>query len=212
MAIESEYAAQSDAIADGDLVGMVDVSDGSMAATGTRKKSTASQWWTYIRSKLFTSPSEIGGTLADGDSLVMSDASDSGTVKTTLLSRIATYIQTALPIAAGTWTPTCTSVANLDGNPTATGYYLRVLSIVIAWAEVTIDPTLAATTTRWLMSPAVASNFTVSANAIGAVLSNAFTSAYGFADATANEIELLGTNGALTTSFGVRVITMHVVI
>jgi hypothetical protein len=211
MAIESSYAAQSDPIADGDLVGLVDVSDGSMAATGTRKKSTASQWYTYIRNKIF-GLSEIGGALADGDQLLIADDSDSDTVKTSLLSRFATYIQTALPIAAGTWTPTCTLVANLDGNPTASGYYLRVLSIVIGWAEVSIDPTNTSTTTRWRMSPAVASNFATSAQAIGFVGSNAFTASYGLADAANNEIEILGTNGALTTSFGLRVLTLHVVV
>jgi hypothetical protein len=91
MGIESDYAAQSDPIADGDLVGLVDVSDGSMAATGTRKKSTASQWWTYVQTK-GAALSEGGVALADADTVRFIDATDS-TEKRGLLSRLWTYIQ-----------------------------------------------------------------------------------------------------------------------
>jgi hypothetical protein len=108
------------AAADGDYLLMVDVSDTTQSASGTTKKTL----WSRIKTWLFAS-SEIGGALADADTLVVNDATDS-TVKTSLLSRFWTYIQAAIPIAVGSWTPTYSAQTNLTSTTNLASYYIRV--------------------------------------------------------------------------------------
>jgi hypothetical protein len=75
------------ALADADYILATDVSDTTQSASGTVKKTLLSRIATWLFAK-----SEIGGALADADTIVVTDATDS-TVKTSLLSRLWTYIQ-----------------------------------------------------------------------------------------------------------------------
>lgn len=62
---------------------------------------------------------------------------------------------------SGTYAPTFTNVANLDGTPTAATdwQYARVGNVVTVSGEMTIDPTTTATTTQAGISLPVASDF-----------------------------------------------------
>jgi hypothetical protein len=62
-------------------------------------------------------------------------------------------------LAAGTWTPTLTNVANLAASTAYQCQYMRVGDTVTASCKVDIDPTLAATSTQLGISLPVASNF-----------------------------------------------------
>lgn len=65
----------------------------------------------------------------------------------------------ALNLASGTYTPTLTNVANLDGSTAFQCQYTRVGSVVTVSGKVSIDPTLAATSTQLGISLPIASNF-----------------------------------------------------
>jgi hypothetical protein len=71
-------------------------------------------------------------------------------------------------IAAGTWTPTLTNVANLDGSTAFECQYLRIGNTVTGSCRVSINPTLAATSTQLGISLPVASNFGAIEDAAGA--------------------------------------------
>lgn len=62
-------------------------------------------------------------------------------------------------IVAGTYTPTLTNVANLDGSTAFECQYLRIGSTVVVSGKVSVDPTLAATSTQLGISLPIASNF-----------------------------------------------------
>jgi hypothetical protein len=64
----------------------------------------------------------------------------------------------ALSLASGTYTPTLTSVANLDATAAYVCQYLRVGSVVTVSGRIDVDPT-AATTTQVGISLPIASNF-----------------------------------------------------
>lgn len=69
--------------------------------------------------------------------------------------------------ASGTYSPTFTSVANLDSTPTGNAQYMRIGTVVTVSGEFTANPTLAATQTTFGMSISVASNFANSYNCGG---------------------------------------------
>ena len=116
---------------------------------------------------LWGSP-EINGALADNDTIPVKDASD-GAVKTTLLSRLVTYILAAIPIAYGTWAPTVTGVTNIASvTSPGTGFYIRVGSIVAWWVTVTFQTTAGGGTFSVIrLTPPVSTNFGVISDAAG---------------------------------------------
>jgi hypothetical protein len=70
--------------------------------------------------------------------------------------------------AAGTYAPTMTGVANVDGTPTVTqAFFQRVGNIVRVEATVVIDPTAATTVTQARMSLPVASGLTAAGDLSG---------------------------------------------
>lgn len=60
--------------------------------------------------------------------------------------------------ASGTYTPTLTNVANLDGSTAYQCQYVRIGNIVTVSGKVAVDPTLAATATQLGISLPIASN------------------------------------------------------
>lgn len=75
----------------------------------------------------------------------------------------------AIPsLASGTYTPTLTNVANLDGSTAYQCQYLRVGNVVTVSGKVDIDPTLNATTTQLGISLPIASNFGAREDCAGA--------------------------------------------
>ena len=71
----------------------------------------------------------------------------------------ATSFNTLLSLASGTYTPTLTNVANLDGSTAFECQYSRVGSVVTVSGKVSINPTAPATLTQLGISLPVASNF-----------------------------------------------------
>lgn len=135
--------------------------------------------------------SEGGVALADADSFLFLDATDS-TVKRGLLSRISTYIQSAVPIAWGTYTPTATLTTNVDAATPAESLYVRVGTIVLGGGYISIDPTAASNIEVQVTLP-VASNFSGAENAVGVLQSGASSSGNRvFADTTTDRLRLLG--------------------
>src|SRR5215467_2090112 len=136
----TDLAAQTGAgTATGDLLEMVDISDTSMAATGTNKKLPMSELVTFINAngggatgtKLSAFTAIAGGTLATGDLFEVVDISDttmaaSGTNKKTTLGDLLTFLNIpATPITVangGTGRNTATSAYGLiAAGTTATG-------------------------------------------------------------------------------------------
>ena len=72
-----------------------------------------------------------------------------------------------LLLAATSYTPTLTNVANLDSSSFAGFRYVRIGSIVIGGGRVNVNPTLTATATELGISPPIASNFAAVANCNG---------------------------------------------
>lgn len=70
-------------------------------------------------------------------------------------------------IASGTYTPTVTSVANLDSSSAQECQYMRVGNTVTVSGIVTVDPTLTATSTQLGISIPIASNFAVNSDCSG---------------------------------------------
>jgi len=94
---------------------------------------------------------------------------------TTPVSRLqvnGTITATALSLSsgavvAGTYTPTLTSVANLDATTAYQCQYIRVGNVITVSGKVAIDPTLAATSTQLGISFPVASNISAQENVGG---------------------------------------------
>lgn len=68
-------------------------------------------------------------------------------------------IESLSVLAAGTYTPTLTNVANLDGSTAYECQYLRVGATVTVSGRVDVDPTTTTATTQLGISLPVASNF-----------------------------------------------------
>lgn len=62
-------------------------------------------------------------------------------------------------LVSGTYTPVATSVANIDSTSTLTGQYQCINAVCTVSGTVTVDPTVATTTTTLRMTVPVASNF-----------------------------------------------------
>lgn len=102
-------------------------------------------------------------------------------------SKNAIYDQIVLLLAAGTYAPTFTTVANLDSTPTkgADFSYLRVSNIVHVSGYATIDPTAGATITQFGISLPIASALAAVGDLTGVCAANAVAAESGgvFADA-----------------------------
>lgn len=74
------------------------------------------------------------------------------------------------PVSTGTYTPTITSVANLDSTPTVAGTatWVKVGNTVQVAVAFEIDPTTTATVTQFRFSLPFASNFAASGDVVGA--------------------------------------------
>lgn len=60
--------------------------------------------------------------------------------------------------SSGTYTPTLTNVANIDGSTAYECQYVRIGNTVVVGFKVSVDPTLAATVTQLGISLPIASN------------------------------------------------------
>lgn len=90
-------------------------------------------------------------------------------IKTLLDDANAAAALATLGVTEGTWTPTCTNVANVAAVVPQLSYYYRIGNSVTCWGTMTIDPT-AAVATQLRVSIPVASAF------IGNELDGVFTS------------------------------------
>ena len=100
----------------------------------------------------------------------------------------------AIPVlSSGSYTPTITSVSNVDATTAYTCYYTRIGSQVHVWGRVDIDPTAAANTfTEIRISLPIASNLGVNTDLMGgAAVSNSQRSAFIAGDPTNDRAALV---------------------
>src|SRR3990167_800036 len=107
----------------------------------------------------------------------------------------------AVELAAGVWTPTTNNIANLDGSSASEGQYLRVGSTVSGSVQLSVNPTLTATSTQLELDLPVASNFGVTSDAAGSCGGSDVESevAEVRADATSDELEILWVTTSLAS-------------
>ena len=108
---------------------------------------------------------------------------------------------TALELAAGKWTPTTNNISNLDDSSAAEGQYLRVGATVTGSILLTVNPTLATTSTQLELDLPVASNFGATSDAAGSCGGDDLVSEVAGirADATSNELEVLWVTTSLAS-------------
>jgi hypothetical protein len=140
---------------------------------------------------------EVGTTLAGTDTMLIKTAA--GSYVTALLSRIATYIESALPVATGSWSSAGVATTNVDTIGSITGHYLRVKDRVIAFGQVSVDPTAAAFT-RFAMPVPVASNFGAVTDAVAWVGGEGTTSGRAAADATNDRLDCVYTTNSASAN------------
>lgn len=116
-------------------------------------------------------------------------------------------------LLVGTWTPTLTNVANLDGSTAYLSTYIRAGSFVLAFGKVDVDPTAAATPTQLGISLPVASNFANDFECAGVAFASgvAGQGAAIVGDAANNRAEMQWVSGDTTNQpmfwlFGYRII------
>lgn len=126
------------------------------------------------------------------------------------LAAISDDVQADIPMESGTWTPTCTAVTNLDAVTGVTSQYFRFGNIVFIAGGATIDPT-AASAWQFRMSLPVASDFSGTGQAQGVASGSSQTLGRMAADATNNQIDVLGTASG-TSSTGVTFVGAYRVI
>jgi len=109
---------------------------------------------------------------------------------------------TGLSGGSGTYTPTLTGVANVDGTTAYTSQYIRIGSVVTVSGRLDLDETAAATLTQVGISLPVASDFGSLEQCSGTAAINGGTAGYGVirADATNNRAELFCTPGVTTNN------------
>lgn len=81
----------------------------------------------------------------------------------------------ALGTSSGTYTPTLTNVANLDGSTAFQCQYLRVGNVVTVSGKVSVDPTLTASSTQLGISLPIASNLGTAQNCAGTAFASGIT-------------------------------------
>jgi hypothetical protein len=84
-------------------------------------------------------------------------------------SRLEVDRRLAADLASGTYTPTATGVSNIDSITADVFEWMRIGNIVLASGSVAVNPTAAATASRYRLSLPVASNFTAATQAHGVV-------------------------------------------
>jgi hypothetical protein len=106
-----------------------------------------------------------------------------------------------LPITAGTYTPTLTNVANLDGSTAYECQYLRVGSVVTVSGKVDVNPTAGAVQTRLGISLPVASDFGAEEDCGGAAFAHVIAGqgAAIRADSTNNRADMTWLSGDTTS-------------
>lgn len=116
-------------------------------------------------------------------------------------------------LTAGTYTPTLTNVANLDGSTAYSCQYMRVDTVVTVSGQVEVNPTLAATSTQLGISLPVASNLANANECAGSAGASGVAGQVAAirGDATNNRAELVFTAGDVTNqpmffTFAYRVI------
>lgn len=107
----------------------------------------------------------------------------------------------AVELAAGQWTATSNSIANLDASSAAEGQYIRVGATVTGSVQLTVDPTLTATSTELELDLPVTSNFGATSDAAGACGAPGIAGmvAAVTADATSNEMEVRWVSSDVTS-------------
>lgn len=130
-------------------------------------------------------------TVISGANALVSDTAFAGSwdgVTTIAPSKNAVYDKFVALLASGTYSPTFTSVANLDSTPTQGGAfsYMRIGAIVQVSGYATVDPTAPATITQFGISLPVTSNLGAVPDLTGVCAANAVISESGgvFADTT----------------------------
>jgi hypothetical protein len=103
-------------------------------------------------------------------------------------------------LTSGTYTPTLTNVANLDSSTAYECQYMRVGNTVTVSGKVSVDPTLAATSTQLGISLPVASNFGAQEDCAGAAFASgvAGQGAAILADSTNDRAQLQFISGDVT--------------
>ena len=109
--------------------------------------------------------------------------------------------QGAVELAAGVWTPTTNNIANLDSSSASEGQYQRTGATVSGSIQLTVDPTLATTSTQLELDLPVASNFGATSDAAGSCGGSDLVSEVAGirADATSNELEVLWVTTSLAS-------------
>jgi hypothetical protein len=171
------------------------------------RSGTGATMWAASDAESEFDASEVGGVLAGTDVLTMSR---SGTIYTMLMSRIATYIGTALNVTSGTWTPTGTIVTNLDAVTPGTGNYMRVGSTVAAAVRVQVDPTAAAAI-QFDISLPVTSAIGSADDAIGVASGSNTTLGRAQGNATDDRLSVFATSSS-TSANNVMVVFLYRVI
>lgn len=107
----------------------------------------------------------------------------------------------AVELAAGVWTPTSNNIANLDSATAGEGQYIRVGNVVTGSVLITVDPTLATTSTQLELDLPVASDFGATSDAAGSCGGDDLVSEVAGirADATSNELEVLWVTTSLAS-------------
>jgi hypothetical protein len=93
----------------------------------------------------------------------------------------------ALNLASGTYTPTATTVTNLDSATAFLCQYLRVGSVVTVSGRVDVDPTAATTLSTVALSLPIASNFGGTQDACGVAYSTTAVQGGAIASDSAND-------------------------
>jgi hypothetical protein len=148
---------------------------------------------------IVTSTSSLGGAVT-----LTGNATITGTVNITGAIQ-ADSVTNDTGLAHGTYTPTLTNVANLDGSTAAQCQYLRVGNTVTVSGSFAVDPTSAGTLVRLGISLPVASNFTNETNCGGVASAPGLTaaecpSAAALADDTNDRAEVKFVAGTHTTN------------
>lgn len=139
---------------------------------GVSVKSDGLNWRTVAAN----GPLRIADLSADGavsvsDQIAIYDVTER-TVDKVTVTNLATAIASSLNVTSGTYTPTLTNRANLDGSSADQCQWARVGQMVTVSGRVLVDPTLTATTTALGISLPVASNLGASSDVGGAAFSS----------------------------------------
>lgn len=134
-----------------------------------------------------------------GDSTSHYHASDRARANHTGTQTMAT-ISDLPTLSSGTYTPTLTNVANLDASTAFQCQYMRVGTVVTVSGKVSVDPTLAATSTQLGISLPIASNLGAQEDCSGTAFASGIANqgAAILGDAANNRAQLQYVSGDVT--------------